>query len=113
MSIRSLFPEYPFYLRPLPNSNVKFGTRRLYVDLPWQAYNFLFLMMSEALEADLTKTKVQKEWKKYLQENIESLTFKGKPILSIFLKSSSLTRKKMLMLRVNWKLFNDFFRREV
>ena len=99
MSLRELFPTYPLGLRTPPNSRIRFGTRNTYVDLPWQAYRFLAAAMNKAVETDLTAEELRKEWQRFLRENASFLTFRGKPLASVYLRSDSFSGNEFLMLR--------------
>lgn len=108
MTLKELFPAYPLVLYSPPNSKIKFGTRKLYADLPWQAYQFLQAAMSKAIESGLTKEEVREEWRKFLQDNRDSLTFRGKPFVQISLKSLPFSKKDHLVLNVKWDLFIEY-----
>jgi len=105
MSLKELFPAYPLTLRTPRNSKIRFGSRDLYVDLPWQAYYFLQVAMSKSQESDLTTKEVREEWQKFLQDNKESLTYHGKAIISVSLRYTSFSEKPFLRLDVKWDLF--------
>jgi len=108
MRLRELFPTYPLTLRSLPKSKIRFGTRRLYVDLPWPTYHFLQLVMNKAVKAKLTKEELKEEWDKFLQRNKDTLTFHGKPFVSVSLVSTPFSEKDFLRLNVKWRLFIDY-----
>nr|MDO8080344.1 hypothetical protein [Candidatus Freyarchaeota archaeon] len=108
MSLKELFPVYPLRLRSPPKSRIKFGTRRLYVDLPWQSYYFLQLAMDKAIETGLSTGDVREEWDKYLQNNEDSLFFHGKPLVTVSLRSLSFSEKIFLRLDVKWDLFIEY-----
>ena len=108
MSLRELFPAYPLFLKSPPKSKIKFGTRRLYVDLPWPAYYFLRLAMDKAVKIGLTKEEVKEGWNKFLQDNKDVLTFHGKPFISVSLRSTPSSEKEFLRLDVRWRLFIDY-----
>jgi hypothetical protein len=108
MSLKELFPTYPLGIKSPPKSRIKFGTRNLYVDLPWQAYYFLQVAMSKAVEGKLTKEEVTEEWRKFLQANKDFLTLHGKPFVSVSLKSTSFSEKDYLKLDVKWDLFTEY-----
>jgi|Deesub1362B_J571_1020462.scaffolds.fasta_scaffold01311_8 hypothetical protein len=108
MSIRKLFPEYPFIFRTPPKSKVRFGTRRLYVDLPWQVYHFLKLAMIKATEEDLSAIDIGKEWQKFLKENKNALTVNGKPFVTVFLCSPLSSTRPSLRMRIKWELFVEY-----
>jgi len=75
MNLQELFPAYPLGLKSPVKSKTKFGTRRLYVDVPWQAYYFLKMIMNKAEGGELNAKEVKEEWHKFLRENKDSLTF--------------------------------------
>jgi len=108
MSFRELFPVYPLILKSPPKSKIKFGTRRLYVDLPWPAYYFLQLAMNKAVKAGLTREEVKEEWNRFLQYYGDILTFRGKPFISVSLRSTPFSEKDFLRLDVRWRLFIDY-----
>lgn len=105
MSLRKLFPTYPLILKSPRRSRIKFGTRRLYVDLSWQSYYFLQQAMKKAVEAELTAEEVREEWHKFLQHNVDSVTFHGKPFVSVSLRFDKFSGKSFLRLDVKWDLF--------
>lgn len=102
---RELFPTHTLSLRTPRGSNIRFGTRNLYVDLPWIVYHFMYLGMSKATEIDLTTEIVRKEWKEFLQNNRTLLTISEKPFVSIYLRSDTFSGKKSFVLNVKWHLF--------
>ena len=108
MSLRELFPVYPLTLKSPRKFKIKFGTRRLYVDLPWPSYYFLQVAMSKAVKVGLTKEEVKEEWNKFLQHNRDILTFHGKPFISVSLRSTPFSEKEFLRLDVRWRLFNEY-----
>jgi len=108
MSLKEFFPTYPLSIKSPPKSRIKFGTRSLYVDLPWQPYYFLQIAMSKAVEAELTKEEVREEWHKFLQANKDSLTLRGKPFVSVSLRSTPFSEKDYLRLDVKWNLFIEY-----
>ena len=110
MSLRELFPAYPLFLKSPPKSKIKFGTRRLYVDLPWQAYYFLRLAMDKAVKIGLTKEEVKEGWNKFLQDNKDILTFHGKPFISVSLRSTPSSEKEFLRLEVRYIEYGFFSR---
>jgi len=114
MSLKELFPLYPLILRSPRKTVIKFGTRNLYVDLPWQAYYFLFSCMAKATEGELTTLGVKKEWSEFLRnpDNREVLTVDGKPFVSISLRSTPLSKKRYLRLDVKWDLFIEYLERK-
>lgn len=103
--MKELFPVYPLILKSLPKTKIKFGTRWLYVDLPWQAYHFMQLIASKSLERDITAGEVKKEWDQFLSQHKDSLTLNGRPFISVYLKSAF--GKKFLGLRIKWWLFTE------
>lgn len=106
VSLRELFPTYPLSLRTPLGSKIRFGTRRLYVDLPWVAYHFImFLEMSKATEVDLTTEIVRKDWEEFLQNYKSLLTIDEKTFVTIYLRSIEFSEKKLLVLNVKWTLF--------
>lgn len=108
MSLRELFPAYPLILKTPPKSLVKFGTRSLYVDLPWQAYYFLAAAMSKGAKAGLTAKEVKEEWRKFLEANKEVLTFRDKPFVMASLRFNKFLGKSYLRLDVKWDLFVEY-----
>lgn len=112
MSLRELFPVYPLILKSPPRSRTKFGTRHLYVDLPWLAYYFMELGMRKAAEADLTTKVVRKEWKEFLQHYKTFLTLDGKPFVSVSLRPERFSGKKLFMLNVKWALFIKYLEKK-
>jgi hypothetical protein len=112
MSFRDLFPLYPLSLKSPPKAKIKFGTRDLYVDFPRQAYHFMELAMYKATKSDLTADEVKEEWKKFLQDNKDFLTFKGKPFASVSLLFTPFSEKSFLKLGVKWDLFTEYLEQE-
>lgn len=108
MSLREFFPTYPQRLVSLPKSRIRFGTRSLYVDLPYQAYDFLIETAYNATGVDLTAREVRNDWLKFLQENSDPLSIRGKPIISASLVSKDPTRKPFLRLNIKWILFIEY-----
>ena len=105
MSLIELFPTYPFILKSPRNYKIKFGTRSLYVDLPWQSYRFL----QEAMNTGLSTTEeVREEWRKFLQNYNNSLVFHGKPLVSVSLRTTPFSKKAILRLDVKWDLFIEY-----
>lgn len=104
-SVREYYPIYPLSLRTPSKSKTRLGTRDIYVDVPWQAYDFLISTLFKGISSELKKEEVRKNWHKYIQDYKESLTFQDKPIVSIYLTSSSLSKRKFLILKVNWEVF--------
>lgn len=113
MSLKEIFPTYPLSLRSPRGSRIKFGTRDLYVDFPWQAYHFMTFMMDKSNEVDLNAEGVRKEWHKFLQHYKAFLTLDGKPLISVFLRSDKFSGKKLLMMRVKWNLFVEYLEEKV
>lgn len=105
MSLKELYPIYPFILKSSRNSKIKFGTRRLYVDLPWQSYYFLQVAMNTGLS---TTKEVRDEWHKFLQNNNHPLVFHGEPLVSASLRTISFSEKTFLRLDVKWDLFMEY-----
>jgi len=106
MSLKEFFPTYPLFLRSPRGFKIKFGTRSLYVDLPWQAYYFLQLAMRKAVKSGLSVKEVREEWNRFLEANKEVLTFKGKPFVSISLRPTVFGQKESyLRLDVKWRIF--------
>ena len=109
MSLRELFPTYPLILKSPRGLKIKFGTRRLYVDLPWQVYYFLQLAMSKALKTGLNAMEVKEEWNKFLQSNEDIFTFRGKPFVSVSLRPIAFGYKEnYLRVDVKWRLFFEY-----
>lgn len=106
MSLKELYPTYPFTLRSPRNSKIKFGTRSIYVDIPWQSYYFLNLAMNMGLS---NTEEVRREWRKFLQNsNNHSLVFHGKPIVSASFRTITYSEKPILRLDVKWDLFMEY-----
>ena len=106
MSLREFFPTYPLILKTPPRSRIKFGTRCVYVDLPWQVYYFLQMMMEKAVEHGLSREEVREEWSRFLEHYRDVLTFKGKPFVSVSLRPIKFGLKEgYLRLDVKWELF--------
>ncbi|MEM2174665.1 MAG: hypothetical protein QXI58_03460 [Candidatus Micrarchaeia archaeon] len=103
---------YPLTLITPRKSKIKFGTRHLYVDLPWQAYYFLQLIMRKAIEVELNTEEVKWKWKKFLQDNKAFLTFHNKSLITISLRPISFgwidEKRKYLRLDVKWDLFIEY-----
>jgi len=106
MTLRELFPRYPLNLVTPRGSEIRFGTHKLYVDFPWQAWRFMILMMERSSEADLNAEEVKEEWQETLRNN--NLIFQDKPLASVYLWDAPFTHKKSLVLRVNWDLFLEY-----
>jgi hypothetical protein len=108
MTLRELFPQYPVGLRSPPGSQVKFGTRSFYVDLPWYAYLFMNSEMERSAETSLIPEEVRRRWHEFLQDNKQFLIFHNRPLVSVYLWNAPFTQKKSLVLKVNWDLFPDY-----
>jgi len=108
MNLQKIFPAYPMNLKSLAKSKTKFGTRRLYVDVPWQAYYFLEMIMNKAEGRKLNAKEVKEEWHKFLRENKDSLTFHDKPFVSVSLRPTWSPEKSYLRLDVKWDLFLEY-----
>ncbi len=106
MSLKELFPRYPLELVSPRGSMIRFGTRKLYVDFPWQAYYFMASMMGYSAEANLSAEEVREAWKGFSQNN--DLTFSNKPLASVYLWDAPFTQKKSLVLRIGWELFLEY-----
>jgi len=111
MSLRELFPTYPLILKSPRRFKIKFGTRSLYVDLPWQVYYFLQLAMRKAVKSGLSVEEVRGEWNKFLEHNKEVLTFKGKPFVFVSLRPIVFgfgQKESYLRLDVKWEMFVEY-----
>lgn len=105
MSLKELYPTYPFILTSPRGSKIKVGTRRIYVDLPWQSYYFLQVAMNTGLS---TTEEVREEWHKFLQNNNHSLVFHGEPLVSASLRTNKFSERAILRLDVKWDLFVEY-----
>ena len=105
LRLSEIFPKYPFILRTPDKSPVKFGTRNMYVDFPYQAYWFMGIMMEKAQKEAITSDFVRRAWLEYINEpeNRHYLTFEGKPLGAVCL--NPYVGKPHLRLVVNWALF--------
>ncbi len=108
MSLKSVFPTYPILLVSLPGSDVKFGTRRVYVDLPWQIYLFYTQALSNLNAGRWKAEDVKEKWLEFLEKNREKIKFRGKPIANVSLRITSSAKKPFLQINVNWDLFIDY-----
>jgi len=64
--------------------------------------------MNKAVESELTPEEVTEEWHKFLQHNWDSLTFHGKPFVSVSLRFDKFSGKSFLRLNVKWDLFVEY-----
>jgi len=108
MSLRKLFPTYPLVLKSPPKSRIKFGTRNLYVDLSGRSYYFLKQAMNKAVKTELAIEEVREEWRKFLRQNRDFLTFHGKPFVSVSLRLDKFSGKSFLRLNIKWDLFVEY-----
>jgi len=108
VNLREIFPVYPLTLRSRPKSKVKFGTRRLYVDLPWPVYHFMGWEAERSKNVDLTSSDVKRDWKEFLQQYKSFFIFNGKPLVSVSLRSDKFSGKKFLVLIIRWNLFVEY-----
>jgi len=111
MTLKELYPVYPLSMLSPRKSEFKFGTRSIYIDFPYQAYDFMELMMERTKEAKIDKKEVKSEWLKFLQYN-SSLQFNSKPLASVFLWENTFSQKKCLILRVKWDIFFEYLEKK-
>ena len=111
MTLKELYPVYPLGLRSPPKSEFKFGTRNIYVDFPYQVYDFIQLMMEKAKEVEISKEEIKREWLEFLQYN-SSLQFNSKPLASIFLRENAFSQKKCFILQVKWGIFLEYLEKK-
>lgn len=108
MTLQDLFPEYPLGLRTPSGSQTRFGSRRLFVDLPWEAYNFMQYEMARAIESEISIEEVKTEWHELLHQHNNRLTFRNKPLMHVWLQHEPFSSKRSFRLRVNWDLFIEY-----
>ncbi|HDD43904.1 MAG TPA: hypothetical protein ENG63_03465 [Candidatus Desulfofervidus auxilii] len=103
-----LFPAYPLLLVTPRKSKFKIGARRVYVDLPWQAYSFIGMILYKAQKEALTAEDVKKEWNAYLKSHKKALSYGGKPMVKVVVRYDKNLKKCILLLRINWSLFLEY-----
>lgn len=105
MSYNQLYPTYPITLRTLPRSPVRFGSRKVYVDLPAEIYHFMFYLMLGSPKSELTPENVKREWEGFVKNN-PKLLHNGRKLASVSLREDA--EKPYLRFQVNWQVFFDY-----
>lgn len=98
-------------------SPLRFGTRRLYTDLPYQVYRFMAYIMSKAQRDTITKEQVKEEWRRFLKTREgQAIIYKGRPLCTVFIKEmfaeearhADYVRKPHICLNVRWRTFLNY-----
>ena len=105
MSLKNIFPSYPITFTSPKESNFKFSTRRIYVDLPWEIYSLYSQAMYNLVKGEWNINDVKNVWREFLKDYGDKILFNGKPLATIYVKKN---KKTYLMIRVNWENFVEY-----
>ena len=102
LGFRALYPKYPILLSIRKSAQIRLGTRRFYVDVPWQAYALLLAYFSE-LNNGASFYRVKEKFLKYERE---TLIFDNKSLCKINLYKQPIGDN--LRLIVNWNALLNY-----
>jgi hypothetical protein len=99
MNPAEYLPLYGFIKTPR-NSKIYIGTRKLYLDVNPELYNFMINIVKQINNGE--KINIDEKWKEELKNHQEFFVGK-KPIFKVFLKKVGVNKQKIFY-QVNWNL---------
>jgi N-glycosylase/DNA lyase len=108
MRLSEFFPTYPIQIVTPRGSKVRIATRKIYVDLPYEFWDFISEVFPKINESKNPQETFQEELKKFYSDKKDRVTFKNVYLGKLSLGTSKWTTQLLLKLKVNWPVFLEY-----
>jgi N-glycosylase/DNA lyase len=108
MRLSEFFPTYPIQIVTPRGSKVRIATRKIYVDLPYEFWDFISEVFPKINESKNPQETFQEELKKFYSDKKDRITFKNVYHGKLSLGTSKWTTQLLLKLKVNWPVFLEY-----
>ena len=108
MRLSEVFPTYPIQVVTPRGSKVKIATRKIYVDLPHEFWDFILEVHSKINESKNPQETFQEEKEKFYSDKKDRITFNNVYLGKLLLHPTAWTTKLLLKLKVNWPVFLEY-----
>jgi len=108
MRLSEFFPTYPIQIVTPRESKVRIATRKIYVDLPYEFWDFISEVFPKINESENPQETFQEELKKFYSDKKDRITFKNVYLGKLSLGTSKWTTQLLLKLKVNWPVFLEY-----
>jgi hypothetical protein len=96
----SSFLTYPLQVVTPRESKVRVATRKIYVDLPYEFWDFISEVFPKINESENPQETFQEELKKFYSDKKDRITFKNVYLGKLSLGTSKWTKQLLLKLKV-------------
>jgi len=108
MRLSELFPTYPIQVVTPRGSKVKIATRKIYVDLPYEFWDFILEVLPKINESKNPQETFKEEKEKFYSDKRDRITFNNVYLGKLLLHPTAWTTQLLLKLKVNWPVFLEY-----
>jgi hypothetical protein len=108
MRLSEFFPTYPIQIVTPRGSKVRIATRKIYVDLPYEFWDFISEVFPKINESKNPQETFKEEKEKFYSDKKDRITFNNVYLGKLSLGPSKWTTKLLLRLKVNWPVFIEY-----
>ncbi|MDT7892539.1 MAG: hypothetical protein RQ952_07420 [Thermoproteota archaeon] len=108
MRLSEFFPTYPFQIVTPRGSKVRIATRKIYVDLPYEFWDFISEVLPKINESKNPQETFEEEKEKFYSDKRDRITFNNVYLGKLLLHPTAWTTQLLLKLKVNWPVFLEY-----